>query len=132
MPLISSLQQRYQQIMEEPMKDSVNESVSLLFNNDWVRIMIIRDSQSADVCSIEVEVSVPSCMIDPSSIESESQQELAITFIEQTISHLEYLLKLRELGFLLGILSTDCVWSATLEVHECPDRGFFQMLMPPS
>jgi hypothetical protein len=132
MHLISSLQQRYQQIVEAPLKDGVVESVSLLFCNDWVRIMIIRDSQLADVCSMEVELSMPSCVIDPSPTESKSQQELAVRFIGQMISHLEYLLKLKESGFLLCILSTDCVWSASMDIQECPGRSFFEMLIPPS
>jgi hypothetical protein len=132
MPLISNLQHRYQQIMEEPLKDDIVESVSLLFCNDWVRIMIIRNSQLPDVCSIEVELSMPSCVIDPSPAESESQQELAVSFIEQMISHLEYLLMLEESGFLLGILSTECVWSASMDIQECPGRSFFEMLVPPS
>jgi hypothetical protein len=132
MPLVSNLQQRYQQIMEEPLKDDAVESVSLLFCNDWVRIMIIRDSQLADVCSIEVELSMPSCVIDPSPTESESQQELAVSFIEKMMSHLEYLLMLRESGFLLGILSTECVWSASLHIQERPDCSFFEMIIPPS
>lgn len=131
MPLVSNLQQRYQKIMEEPLKDDAVESVSLLFCNDWVRIMIIRESQLPDVCSIEVELSMPACVIDPSPIESESQQGLAVSFFEQMISHLEYLLMLRESGFLLGILSTECVWSASLHIQECPDSSFFEMLIPP-
>lgn len=132
MPLVSDLQQRYQQIMEAPLKNGVVESVSLLFCSDWVRIMIIRDSQLADVCSMEVELSMPSCVIDPSPTESESQQELAVSFIEQMISHLEYLLKLKQSGFLLCILSADCVWSASMDIQECPNRSFFEMLIPPS
>jgi hypothetical protein len=131
MPVSANLLRKYQQIIAEPLRNDLDETVSLLCSTDWVRILIVRDSQGADVCSIEVEVSMPPCIIDPSSAESNQQQAPATRVIKQTISHLEYLLKLKDSGFLLGILSTECIWSASLEVHDCPDAGLFKVLIPP-
>jgi hypothetical protein len=131
--MITSMQllQQYRQIVEEPLEDESEESVSLLFRTDWVKIMIIRNPQSPESPSIEVEISLPPCTIEPIRNDDTSCDENARKFIEDTIAHFVYLLRLQEAGLALGILSTEGIWSACIDVRDCPDESFFESLIPP-
>ncbi len=83
-------------------------------------------------CFIEVEISFPDCVIEvvfPSPI---SAQEQAHEYIESTVDPLKYLLKLKEAGFSLGILSLEGIWSAVLQIKGNPDVKLFEDLLPPS
>ncbi len=118
--------------MAEPVKNSNDESVSVLYSTEWVKIMIVRDQQSPEICFIEVEISLPPCTIDPSTCTEALHNSTAREFIEDTISHLKYLLRLEEAGLLIGILSAEGIWSASLAVREHPDERLFEALIPPS
>jgi hypothetical protein len=127
----TELLRQYQRILAEPIKDDSEESVSLLFHTDWVKIMIIRDPQSPRASSIEVEISLPPCIIELSLNDVDTHPETARKFVKDTISHLEYLLRLEEAGLALGILSAEGIWSASMEVLDCPDEIIFKSLIPP-
>ncbi|MDH4212978.1 MAG: hypothetical protein OEV85_03575 [Candidatus Thorarchaeota archaeon] len=127
----TELLQRYRRIVSEPIKGDLDESIALLYKTDWVKIMIVRDAQSSEPCSIEIEITLPPCIIEPSTDDADSQKEIARKFIEDTISHLEYLLRLEEAGLILGIISTEGIWCASLFVCNSPDETFFEVLIPP-
>jgi len=93
--------------------------------------MIVRDAQSPDACSIEVEISLPPCFIEPPTNGVNTPNGVARKFIGDTISHLEYLLRLEKAGLILGIMSAEGIWSAFLEVQDCPDEDLFEVLIPP-
>ncbi|MFW9958326.1 MAG: hypothetical protein ACFFCT_09645 [Candidatus Odinarchaeota archaeon] len=127
----TELLQRYRGIISEPIKGDLDESITLLYKTDWVKIMIVRDAQSSEPCSIEIEITLPPCIIEPSTDDADSQKGVARKFIEDTISHLEYLLRLEEAGLILGIISVEGIWSASLLVCNSPDETFFEVLIPP-
>jgi len=127
----TKLLQQYRRAMKKPIKSDADESVSILYSTDWVKIMVVRDQQSPEICFIEVEISLPPCTIDP-SVDTESLHNgTARRFIEGTISHLGYLLRLEEAGFVIGIVSAEGIWSASLAVQEHPDERLFEALIPP-
>lgn len=128
----TKLLQQFQRMIAAPIRDDFGESVSLLHTTDWVKIMVVRDPQSPEVCFIEVEISLPPCIIDPSTNRSDFHNGAAREYIQDTISHLEYLLRLDEAGLLIGILSAEGIWSASLAVREHPDERLFETLIPPS
>lgn len=127
----TNLMEKYKQILAEPITEESAERVTLLSHTDWVRIMIVRSPENIDVCGVEVEVSSPTCIIDPTSKDFIDEKIPASSFIRNTISHLEYLLKLENAGFLLGIFSAEGFWSASIELTDCPDLDFFDILIPP-
>jgi hypothetical protein len=118
--------------MAELIKNGNDESVSILYGTDWVKIMVVRDPESPEICFIEVEISLPPCTIDPSTCTEALHDGTARKFIEDTISHLEYLLRLEEAGLVIGILSAEGIWSASLTAQENPDVKMFEVLIPPS
>ncbi|MGD9395267.1 MAG: hypothetical protein PVJ05_02445 [Candidatus Thorarchaeota archaeon] len=111
--------------MTEPPPDDSEESVIVLCQNDWVRILTVQDSETPSSRRIEVEVSLPS------QIESESGKD-AKNFLQNLIRHLEYLLQLDDEGLTLGVMSRDGLWTASLEVEELPSDSLFKALIPPS
>jgi hypothetical protein len=127
----TELLQQYQRIVAEPINRDLEESVTILCKTDWVKIMIIRDAQLPETCYLEVEISLPPCVIELAANNEDAQTGLARKFIEDTISHLEYLIKLEEAGLILGILSAEGIWSASLVIRECPDEKIFEVLIPP-
>ena len=128
----TKLLQRYRRIVSEPIKGNLDESIALLYKTDWVKIMIIRDAQSTEPCSIEIEITLPPCIIEPSTDSVDSQKGVACKLIADTISHLEYLLRLEKVGLILGIIPAEGIWSASLLVCKSLDETFFEVLIPPS
>lgn len=105
--------------------DESEESVSVLFQNDWVRILTVRDSDTLNRWRIEVEVSLPS------QVDSESGKDVK-NFIKNLIKHLEYLLCLDDVGLTLGVMFRDGLWTAYLDIDDLPEDDLFEALVPPS
>ena len=121
----SELKSKCQQAMTDSPPDESEEFATVLCQNDWVRILTVRDGETLTMWRIEVEVSLPS------QIESESGKE-AKNFLQNLIRHLEYLLQLDDEGLTLGVLSRDGLWTAYLEIEDLPSDSLFKALVPPS
>jgi hypothetical protein len=121
----SELKSKCERAMAGLPPDVSEESVSVLFQNDWVRILTVRDSDTLNRWRIEVEVSLPS------QLDSESGKDVK-NFIQNLIKHLEYLLSLDDEGLTLGVMSRDGLWTAHLEVDNPPPDRLFEALIPPT
>ena len=125
------LKERFLRIMER--ESSIpEETVELLCETEWIRILVVLEAESPGPL-IEVELALPSCMIEP-----EMQQEPscdacsgARAYLEKTIDHLRYLMRLEDAGLRLGVMSKDGIWSASTTLPESPSNGFFELLIPP-
>jgi hypothetical protein len=104
----------------------------MLYETLWIKVMVVRYQVAPDICSIEVEFSFPDCVIEVVFPSPSAAQEQAHEYIESTVDHLKYLLKLKEAGFSLGILSLEGIWSAVLQIKGNPDVKLFEDLLPPS
>ena len=134
MLMASELLQRYSDLIAEPVKTATcisGECVSKLLETPWVKIMVIRYQLAPNICTIEIEVSLPLCIIEPTYPSEESTRLKAHNYIDSTIAHLNYLLKLQETGFAVGILSIEGIWSAVLKLKGNPDEKLFEILIPP-
>lgn len=130
----SDLKHKYDEIIQADIDLDTcvsGECVSTLYSSEWVTIIVIRFPEPDMPCSIEVEVSFPTCVIDPSPSQSNEVQKEAREFTYSAINHLRYLLDLLDIGFTLGIISTEGIWSAVIEINEPPDDSFFVKLIPP-
>ncbi|TFH04992.1 MAG: hypothetical protein E4H14_13595 [Candidatus Thorarchaeota archaeon] len=103
----------------------------MLVETAWVKIMVVRYQVAPKICTIEIEVSLPNCIIDPTIPSTATKKEKARKFINDNINHLNYLLRLQKAGFSLGILSTEGIWSAVLKISGDPDEKLFENLLPP-
>jgi hypothetical protein len=134
MTISSELLHRYNEIISGPVISSTctsGECVSMLYETPWVRVMIVRYQVAPTINSIEIELSLPHHVIELAFPSTKALQEQAHKYIDCTIDHLNYLLKLQSAGFSLGILSTEGIWSAVLKVKELPDLNLFETLVPP-
>lgn len=125
MPTASELKSKCEKAMTRPILDESEESVSVLSQNDWVRILTVCDSDTSEKWRIEVEVSLPS-QKDPQSGRDVKN------FLQNLIKHLEYLLRLDEEGLTLGVMSRDGLWTAYLDIDVLPQDDMFKTLIPPT
>ena len=134
MVIATDLLEQYQSLISNPVESEgciSGECVAILLETAWVKLMVIRYQMAPDICTIEIEVSLPYCIVDPTFPSIEARQEEARVFIKSHLSHLKYLLGLQEIGFSLGILSTEGIWSAVLRIDGTPDADLFKTLIPP-
>ena len=130
----SKLLHRYQDIVSEPVVSDTcisGECVSILLETSWVKILVTRYQVAPEINTIEIEVSLPHCIIEPSCPSTKSEQDEARKFIKTNIDHLNYLVELQKAGFSLGILSTEGIWSAVLKIKGNPGLELFNILLPP-
>jgi hypothetical protein len=125
LPTFTELKSKCTEAMTtSPLKET-EESVSVLYQNDWVRILAVRNSDTLGNWRIEVEVSLPT------HTEPESEKEMR-NFILSYIRHLEYLLGLNEEGLALDVAPRDCLWTASIDIEDFPQDSLFKALIPPS
>lgn len=130
----SDLLQRYHNLVSIPIAPAScisGECVSKLLETPWVKIMVIRYQMAPQISMLEIEVSLPHCNIEPTSPAKAAEQEEARSFIDNNLAHLKYLLRLQEVGFSLGILSAEGIWSAILKIKDEPSLELFNSLLPP-
>jgi hypothetical protein len=123
----SDLKQRFQHISRTSFADT-EELVELLFETEWIRILVVRNRKKPAEFSIEVELALPSRVIEPGKAQGDKAHE----FVDRTIEHLKYLLQLEEVGLDLGVVSKDGIWSATATMSSAPSNSFFESLVPPT
>ncbi|MFW9889040.1 MAG: hypothetical protein ACFFER_12710 [Candidatus Thorarchaeota archaeon] len=86
----------------------------------WVRVLLDHGQQGRDSLSIEVEIAVPD------SDEAESS-----ALIDKLHEYLQYLQRLRDIGFELSVIEAGCIYCASKELHEAPEDNLFRALIPP-
>ncbi|MHA1924800.1 MAG: hypothetical protein ACXABV_02000 [Candidatus Thorarchaeota archaeon] len=137
----SELNKRYEQIIETPAKElrfnEHGESVAILCQSEWVRILVIQRQEPANPVSIEVELSLPArSTAMPSGMREKGDLKIAErdtrVLANQVIEHLRYMTHLQDEGFTLDLIGQECLWTASRELQESPRQEFFKLLSPPS
>lgn len=121
------LKTKYTKLISQVASSDFNEAgeaVSILFEDSWVRILVIRTKISSDI-TIEVESSLPRDLAGGNG--ETSAEEL----LDGAISHLYYLKELRSIGFTLDAFRQDCLWTASRIFGKAVDLSVFQKLCPP-
>ncbi|MFW9889641.1 MAG: hypothetical protein ACFFER_15740 [Candidatus Thorarchaeota archaeon] len=135
----SELNKRYEQIIETPAKElrfnEHGESVTILCQSEWVRILVIQHQDPANLVSIEVELSLParSTKVSSGTREKGDLKEADTKVLaNQVIEHIRYMTLLQDEGFTLELIGQECLWTASRDLQEPPRQDFFQLLTPPS
>lgn len=139
---ISELIKRYSKLSEVPEdKLSFNEngeSLSILCQSEWVRILVIRRLNTPDQVTIEVELSFPTRVhavkaetTEETDIEANATND-TLALLEEAVTHLRYLAKLHDRGFALDVIGQECLWTAFRDFSSTPDTEMFELLNPPS
>ena len=107
-------------LREKTGSDSV---ATLIYKTPWVRILLEHDVDECDSFFLEVEISFP---------EGAGQSDVdSSALIDKLTEHLQYLQKLRDVGFQLSVISTGCIYCASKELQTTPEDNLFSALVPP-
>ena len=98
-------------------------NASVLYRNQWVRIMMEPHEEQTDCFHLEVEVFL-------SEQDTEDHTDSSVEF-DTIIEHLEYLRSLREHGFELCIIGSGCIFCASKVIQGTPKDNLFSALVPP-
>ncbi len=103
-------------------KTGLHEVSTLIHKTPWVRILL-DPYEEEDTLSIEVEMSFP---------EEAGTSVLESSDLIDTLSeHIQYLQKLRDVGFELSVIGTGLIYCASKELKETPKDNLFRALLPP-
>jgi hypothetical protein len=124
----SDLEKRFRQVIanrDSSECDDDQSVLSVLCATDWIRILVVCNPET-DLVTIEIELSPP--LSDSDSQQDRLDVELRFAGM---IDHLNYLLRLGNIGFILKTSEEDCLWSASLPVKGELDSSIFQQMIPP-
>ncbi len=93
-------------------------SLTELYRDNWIRILIVREEETTECFSLEIEFSTPSIELDSK------------TLLSQAIAYLKYMQNLETIGFSLELVDQDWLWSAHRQFSKMPDQDFFEILIP--
>ena len=83
-----------------------------------------------------VEVSLPNWVYDTntqleaSEMTTEKTRQLQ-NILRQMGVHINYLLRLSEVGFELAVVAEEGIWNASIKLEQPPSKDLFLVLMPP-
>jgi hypothetical protein len=113
-----------------------SEKVELIFETEWVQILLVRKIPSDAEVKLVVEVSFPTWMQTYSLTRTAYEPErdhtnILRSVLHELILHIEYLLKLSDAGFRLGVIVEEGFWTAWIHLVAPPSPQLFAALSPP-
>jgi hypothetical protein len=125
----SDISLRLQELVEAPLEpsdvDQSGSSMSVLCRTDWVEILVLRCVENPETLRIEVEISMP---VETRPDRHIGQPERLPSIM---IAHMEYLLKLLDVGFSLHVVGEEGLWITTSQFTGIPSPDVVQRLVPP-
>ena len=111
--------------------------IVLLHDGESVRIYLTREIDSWENITLEIEIFMgvnPNPIATPSESTPNYVAESSISRDQliESISLLEYLIRLEESGFKLEIVSDGCIWTARLLMKDIPGSRLFGIIVPPN
>lgn len=82
-----------------------------LFENDWLRMLLIRNRHSEDQVVVEIELSLP-------MESSESSNDNPYEILEMALMYLEFMKRLCDNGFSLQLVDRDWLWTASIDLSR--------------
>ncbi|MFW9792873.1 MAG: hypothetical protein ACFFEE_01120 [Candidatus Thorarchaeota archaeon] len=122
------LKSRWQEMLNATPETFEDEYISLLCENDWIRVLVVQNTDIPAQKRIEIEISLP-----PESLSIDDFTSLEVkSFVQNLIKHLDYFLRLFEAGFTLDIMTREGIYMAHLELENNPSDSLFDVLLPPT
>ena len=122
---LSELEERYRQQMSMPLSQlpqyDEGERFGILYNEESIRIFLIRSINQENIIKIEIEFDV--CP----HLESNND---AIPVLEKMISNLYYLKGLLQHGYQLEIIENSCIWSLRKGFTKALGHSDLVLLLP--
>ncbi len=102
------------------------EYTGTLFENSWLRILLIRQVKNPEYIRIELELQT--CPFDTETKDIDA----ATAMIQTLILHMQYTSRLVQAGFDSRIIENSCVWSLNKEFNGEVDEDTLELLLPPT
>jgi len=120
---------KLQELVETPPQSSEvggsGYQESVLCRTEWVEILLMRSAEDPEILRIEVEVLVPAAAQPREYPIPQDKMPLNM------VAHMEYLMKLLDMGFSLQVVGEECLWVATGQFAGIPPSDVVQELAPP-
>jgi hypothetical protein len=100
----------------------------LLHDDGFVRVYLTAGPDNWEDIMLEIEVFIG---VSPNSINPDDVSGLSRTQLIESISYIEYMLRLEAFGFNLDLVLDGCIWTARLLVQRKPDSQLFRIITPP-
>ena len=116
--------------------NGVSEQTVPVYENNRIRILLVRKPEEPNHIRMEVEVTLPEEMwglnatLSFNELPSSHQFALRIS-LEEMITLFQYLLSLQKIGFQLDFFSTEGVWVASYDFKKEPSKTLFTRCKPP-
>ncbi|TFF91811.1 hypothetical protein EU545_02845 [Candidatus Thorarchaeota archaeon] len=113
----------------KPKQEALQEAIEVIYQNDWLRMVVATDPSLSDRLFLAVEICIPNVGTTNRTRRDDTSQTLSV--LRGMIEHLEYLCRLSTAGFNLQIIREDCLWTATRFLPISPEVDDFRVLVPP-
>ncbi|UCE09693.1 MAG: hypothetical protein JSW61_12070 [Candidatus Thorarchaeota archaeon] len=110
------------------------ESVKVIGETSWTRVLLIRQKESPSEIRIEIELMLPRAtreLVPGLKKDEPIPCQVVSELAENTIEHMKYLLNLYHSGFNLELMGEFCLWIATRTFEGLPGKAIFEAICPP-
>jgi hypothetical protein len=114
----------------------VQERVVNIYENDRIRILLVRTPEAPDTVKMEVEVALPDRIwgLDANYFTDDlttPNQSTIRTSLEEMVLLFQYLLQLQQAGFTLDFYGEEGLWIACYHIDKEPSKTLFSSFQPP-
>ncbi len=121
---------------DQLISQEVPERVVNLYENDRIRILLVRTSEAPEIVKMEIEVALPDRIwgLDANYFSDNltaPDQPAIRTSLEEMVLLFQYLLQLQQAGFTLDFLGEEGLWIACYHINQEPSKTLFSSFQPP-
>ncbi|MFX1341241.1 MAG: hypothetical protein ACFFAL_00960 [Promethearchaeota archaeon] len=121
---------------DQLISQEVPERVVNLYENDRIRILLVRTPKTPDTVKMEIEVALPNRIwgLDANYFSDDlttSDQSSIRTLLEEVVLLFQYLLKLQQIGFTLDFYGEEGLWTACYSINQEPSKTLYFAFHPP-
>lgn len=114
----------------------VQERVVNIYENDRIRILLVRTPEAPDTVKMEVEVALRDRIwgLDANYFTDDlttPNQSTIRTSLEEMVLLFQYLLQLQQAGFTLDFYGEEGLWIACYHIDKEPSKTLFSSFQPP-
>jgi hypothetical protein len=114
----------------------VPERVVNLYENNRIRILLVRTPEAPNTVKMEIEVILPDRMwgLDANYFSDDlatPDQPAIRTSLEEMVLLFQYLLQLQQAGFTLDFFGEEGLWIACYQIDQEPSKTLFSSFQPP-
>jgi len=121
---------------DQLISQEVPERFVNLYENNRIRILLVRTPEAPDTVKMEVEVALPDRIwgLDANYFSNElshpDQSSIKMS-LEEMVLLFQYLLQLQKAGFTLDFYGEEGLWIACYHIEKEPSKTLFSSFQPP-